>query len=254
MVPNMSRLLQAGDPAPARILNPNGASPILLACEHAGQGIPAALGDLGLSQEDRDKHIGWDIGARAVTEHLSEILDATAIFQHYSRLVIDCNRPPQAVDSVPEISDRIPIPANINATNKQQRVEEIFQPYQAELSNLLDSGRYSMVISVHSFTPVMQGVPRPWDIGFLFRKDTQTSHALAAFLDEAYPWMTIGMNEPYKVTGLSDWFVPEHGEARNLPHSLVEIRNDHITSTQGQAKWAEILAASLRAVMAKELT
>ena len=215
----MSQLLQAGDPSPINLFNPEGTCPILLACEHAGQGIPQTLGDLGLKRDQLDMHIGWDIGAEALTRLLSERLNATAITQHYSRLVIDCNRPPEAPDSVPEVSDGIPIPANIDPDNKDARVAEIFEPYQDAVSRLLDSGRYKIALSIHSFTPVMGGFARPWDIGFLFRKDEQTSQTLAAFLKKTYPWMTIGMNEPYQVSGLSDWFVPQHGEARGLPHS-----------------------------------
>nr|WP_321982222.1 N-formylglutamate amidohydrolase [uncultured Cohaesibacter sp.] len=242
----MTQLLQAGDPSPSLILNPEGTCPILLACEHAGQGIPKALGDLGLSREQLDMHIGWDIGAAALTHLLSERLNATAILQHYSRLVIDCNRPPEAPDSVPEVSDKVTIPANVDADNKPARVDEIFTPYQGQVSRLLDSGRYKAALSIHSFTPVMQGVPRPWDIGFLFGTHEDTSRRLAAFLEKAYPWMTIGFNEPYQVSGLSDWFVPRHGEARGLPHALIEVRNDHISDKDGQEKWADILAASFR--------
>lgn len=240
----MTRLLQAGDPSPSVIINPEGTSPILLACEHAGQGIPLALGNLGINRDQLDMHIGWDIGAAALTRLLAERLNATAIFQHYSRLVIDCNRPPEAPDSIPETSDGIRIPANIDPDNREARVAEIFEPYQADISRLLDSGRYRIALSIHSFTPVMRGFARPWDIGFLFRKDTATSQTLAAFLAKAYPWMTIGMNEPYQVSGLSDWFVPRHGEARHLPHALIEVRNDHIPDKDGQEKWADILAAS----------
>ena len=250
----MSRLLQPGDPAPAIIINPDGSFPILIVCEHAGQGIPKALGDLGISREELDMHIGWDIGAAAVTRALSKLLDAPAVLQHYSRLVIDCNRPPEAVDSVPPVSDRIIIPANQHPADKAERVAEIFEPYQAEITRLLDTGRFKAAISVHSFTPVMQGVPRPWDIGFLYRKDQATSKSLARFLEGAYPDLTIGHNEPYTVTGVSDWFVPIHGEARGLPHSLIEIRNDHITTPDGQAVWADILARSLKHLLAEALS
>ena len=250
----MSRLLQDGDPTPAEIFNPEGSSPILLVCEHAGQGIPAALGDLGLTQDQRNAHIGWDIGAAAVTRLLSDSLDATAILQHYSRLVIDCNRPPKALDSVPEVSDGIGIPANQSLSNRRQRIEEIFEPFHDQVTRLLDSSRFRVAISVHSFTPIMQNVPRPWDIGFLYRKDTTTSSKLATYMKKAFPWMTIGHNQPYQVTGLSDWFVPEHGEARGINHSLIEIRNDHITTKQGQAQWADILDATLQHFLTEALT
>lgn len=249
----MTQLLQASDPAPAEIINPEGDFPILLVCEHAGQGIPTVLGDLGLSRQHLDAHIGWDIGAAAVTRHLSASLNATAVLQYYSRLVIDCNRPPDAQDSMPQMSDGIVIPANLKPRNKAQRIKEIFTPYQAKISHFLDCGRFQAVVSIHSFTPVMRGIPRPWDIAFLYRKDKDTSLQLARFIETHYPGITIGYNEPYQASETSDWFVPVHGEARGIAHSLIEIRNDHIGDTGGQKKWANILAPSLCYLLREKL-
>src|SRR5207245_3803897 len=89
-----ARLLAKGDPAPVRVLRPAGRADFLLTGDHAGRAIPRRLGMLGLSNSDLGRHITWDIGIAGVTERLSEALDATAVLQVYSRLVIDCNRQP----------------------------------------------------------------------------------------------------------------------------------------------------------------
>lgn len=249
-------LLGPGDPSPAEVVNAAGRAPLLLVCEHAGQAVPARLAGLGVTQEALDAHIGWDIGAAGVARRLAAALDAPAVMQPYSRLVIDCNRPPEASDSVPEISDGHVIPGNraLAAADRAARVSDIFDPFQACVAACLDRPGIRATISIHSFTPRMNGIDRPWDIGFLFRRDSETSQALAGDLRARVPGLTIGMNEPYQIDDLSDWFVPRIGEARGLPHSLIEIRNDHIRTPAGQGLWADRLAATLSAFIKDHLT
>ena len=236
-------LLTEGDPKPVEIANGQSDHPVLLVCEHAGQDVPKRLGDLGIPRAALDRHIGWDIGAEAVTRAMAQALGAPAVIQRYSRLVIDCNRPPDAVDAMPRVSDGVEIPANfaLNAADRAARIEEIFTPFHDEVANLYEKYTRRIVLAIHSFTPSMDGFDRPWEIGFLFRKDRQTSAHLSRFITEANPELTVGMNEPYQIDDASDWFVPRHGEARGIPHSLIEIRNDNIRTAAGQARWAGIL-------------
>ncbi|WP_095090615.1 N-formylglutamate amidohydrolase [Mesorhizobium sophorae] len=240
-------LLGPGDPAPCDIVNPDGSSPVLLVCEHAGQAIPAALGDLGITREALDDHIGWDIGAAAVVRLLALRLDAVAVLQSYSRLVIDCNRPPEAPDAIPSVSDGKTIPGNqeIALTDRFLRTAQIFEPFHAEIGRRLDSGRHTVAISVHSFTPRMNNVARPWDIGFLFRLDAETPIHLRESVLRRFPGIVVGMNEPYQISDAGDWFVPRHGEARGIHHSLIEIRNDNIRTVEGQERWAGIVGAAI---------
>jgi len=244
-------LLGAGDPAPVEVINPDSDLPLVLVCEHAGQGIPARLGDLGLKPGEIDLHIGWDIGAEAVARRLADHLGAPLVVQRYSRLVIDCNRPPEAADSIPPVSDRVPVPANaaLSAADRAARVAEIFTPFHAAVEQMVQAHPRRAAFAIHSFTPAMQGVARPWDIGFLFRNDTATSERLAAQIARMRPDWVIGMNQPYVVDDLSDFFVPRHGEARGLAHSLIEIRNDHLRDADGQALWAAVLAEAITNVM-----
>jgi len=234
-------LISDGDPAPVSTINADSKAPVALVCEHAGQAIPARLGNMGLASGDIDKHVGWDIGAGAVTRTLAEHLSAPAVFQPYSRLVIDCNRPPKAPDSAPAISHGVAVPANVDlsAIDHWIRVAEIFLPFQQAVDSILD-GR-SLALSIHSFEPDLGDGVRPWDIGLLHRKDQRTSALLKAAIERRAPSLAIGMNEPYTIDDESDFFVPWHGEARNIGHVLIEIRNDHLLTAEGCRRWADLL-------------
>lgn len=240
-------LLQPGDPEPVELVNADSRHPLVIVCEHAGRAVPAALAGLGLRPADMDKHVAYDIGAASVARKLAAAFGAPLVMQRYSRLVIDCNRPDDARDLIPEVSDGITVPGNcgLGPQDRCRRIAEIFLPYREALDRILDAAPRRIAIAIHSFTPVLAGISRPWDIGFLFRKDVATSHALARALSRRRPDLQVGMNQPYAIDDMSDWFVPQHGERRNLPHSLIEIRNDHLLTEEGCDRWAGLLAACL---------
>jgi predicted N-formylglutamate amidohydrolase len=246
----MSDLLAADEPGPARILRPQGASPFVLAADHAGRLIPRALGTLGLDETERGRHIAWDIGIAAVTEALTELLDATAVLQAYSRLAIDCNRAPDHPTSIPAISELTAIPGNADLTAEARaaRRRAIFDPYHAALAGLLDrrtaAGRRSVLIAMHSFTPVFKSVARSVEVGVLYHHETPLSETLLDLL-RAEGDLAVGANEPYAITGDSDYTVPVHGEARGLEHVEIEIRQDLIADPAGQAAWAQRMARLL---------
>ena len=248
------KLLGAGDPAPFQVHRPQGTSPFILIADHAGQSIPARLGDLGVAQAERDRHIGWDIGIAGVTERLSEMLDAFAILQAYSRLVIDCNRPLDAAGSIVTSSDGTPVPGNqaVDDNEKVARALEIFAPYHARITRELDQRgagpRAPVLIAMHSFTPTFGGTARPWHAGVLYHRDTRLAHALLEAL-RAEPGLVVGDNEPYAISDGSDYAIPVHGEQRGLLHVELEIRQDLIADAQGQHEWAERLARILPALL-----
>lgn len=241
------RLLDAGDPSPVEVVNAAARSPVALVCEHAGQAIPAALGDLGVAPDDLQRHIAYDLGAEGLARRMAARLDAPLVLQRYSRLVIDCNRPAGSPGSIPETSDGTVVPANLDISSaaRAARVREIFAPFHDRVSRMIAERKPRAVFAIHSFTPVMQGVARPWALGFLFRRDTATSAALAAAIGKAHPGLTIGLNEPYTVDDENDWFVPEHGERTGIPHSLIEVRNDLISDEAGRTRMCGILADAI---------
>ncbi len=244
-------LLGQRDIAPFEIVNANSRHPVVLVCEHAGMAIPEALGDLGVEPDALRTHIGWDIGAADVARRMAENLGAPLILQNYSRLVIDCNRPTVAAESIRPVSDGIAIPGNqsLSDADRVARIEEIFAPFHRAVDMIIEIVPRRAVFAIHSFTPTLNGQDRPWDVGFLFRRDKTTSHRLAEALAATEPQLTIGYNEPYSVDDASDWFVPQHGEKRRLAHSLIEIRNDHLPDAPSQDRWAHLLGDCIETVL-----
>ena len=245
------KLVGPGDPPPFEVLNEGSDHPVVLVCEHAGRAVPQQLGSLGLDEQALDLHIAYDIGAEALCRALAERMGSTAVLQRYSRLVIDCNRPTDAPDAMPMISDHVPIPGNrdLSMLDRQKRIDEIFQPFQNAVGGVLDREHARAAFSVHSFTPMMDGFQRPWDISFLYRKDDQTSHQLANPIRKQRPELTIGFNQPYQIDNTSDWFVPRHAEPRHLPHSLIEVRNDHLDQEAGPVDWARLINQALNVLL-----
>ncbi|WP_431222401.1 N-formylglutamate amidohydrolase [Serratia sp. L9] len=241
--PYTPTLLVADEPAAVAVELPQATSPFLLLCDHAGQAIPKRLGSLGLAGGEIDRHIGWDIGALAVSRQLAQQLDATLIHQHYSRLVIDCNRAPGIASSIPLISELTPIPGNqgISAAEAGAREQEIFQPYHQAIGHTLATrqtkGQPSAVIAMHSFTPVFKATARPWQVGLLFNRHPQFALLLAELLREEGD-LQVGVNEPYAMTDTTDYTLPVHAERQALPYVGIEIRQDLISDAAGQMAWA----------------
>jgi predicted N-formylglutamate amidohydrolase len=248
-------LLEPDEPNPVTLENESGDSVFFLTCEHAGRAFPRRLGRLGLPEAETLRHIAWDIGIGAVGRDLSLLLNAAVILQTYSRLVIDCNRDPKVPSSIPEISEATEIPGNrsLDEAERAARVDAIFRPYHNAIAAALDrraaADRASVLVALHSFTPVFKGVSRPWHVAVLFNRDPRLAHALAELL-RADGSLMVGENEPYRVSDLTDYTVPVHGERRGLPHVEIEIRQDLITEAAGQRQWAERLARLLPAAYA----
>jgi len=249
-------LLAADEPAPVSVSTADGLSPFLLVADHAGNVIPRTLGGLGVSQADRVRHIAWDIGIAGVGRLVADALDATAIQQNYSRLVIDCNRPLDAPTSIPEVSDHTVIPGNVglSAADKAERAREIFWPYhqriEAELDRRRKAGRPTALISLHSFTPVIDGAIRPWHVGVLYNRDPRLAHRLMALFN-AEKDLRVGDNAPYKVSDATDYTIPVHAERHGLHNVLIEIRQDLIGDENGQRKWTALVARLLPLAYAK---
>lgn len=243
-------LLDASEPAPARITNPSGPSRFLLIADHAGNRVPASLDALGLPEAELSRHIGIDIGVSGLGALLSRALDAPFVEQVYSRLVIDCNRDPDRPDAVPKVSDGTVIPGNaaLSVEQRQARVAEIQAPYQHAIARMLAErdadGGQTVLVALHSFTPVMAGVARRWHCGILY-DGGETRLALAALNRlRRESALVVGDNEPYAMQG-TDHTVPRHAYAARRPYVEFEVRQDLIADAEGQAEWCDIIAAVL---------
>ena len=233
-----------------RVTNPDGAGRYILTCDHASNVMPAGFGTLGLPEEELSRHIAWDPGALPVARMMAEALDAPLVESCISRLVIDCNRPLDAPDLVPPVSETTVIPGNasLSAAERASRVAMSWQPFhdavEALVEKRLAGGREVRLVSVHSFTPVYKGVPRPWEIGIIHDEDTRLAAPLIAAL-KAVPGITVGVNEPYSPADRVYFTLEKHARSRGLPCAMIELRNDEIADAAGHARWAGLLGAIL---------
>lgn len=247
-------LLAADEPPPYVVENPASVSPILLVCDHASDRFPASLGTMGLDPFARRCHLAIDIGAGALARALAKALRVTAVICQYSRLVVDCNR--QLVDpgAFLEFGDGIIIPGNRKLTraDKEKRAKEIYHPYHraiaAEIERLRRQKIEPLFISVHSFTPVLNGEPRPWEIGVLWDKDADTAGIFLQDFSKA--GFVVGDNEPYSGRGPQDYTIDHHAEGPGLPHAGIEIRQDLIHQQDG----VERIAAVMQKIVARAAT
>jgi predicted N-formylglutamate amidohydrolase len=244
-------ILLAADEQPSfTVDNENGTSPLVIVADHAGKHFPQRLGQLGLSNAERERHIAWDIGVGAVCVLLGKALDAVVVRQNYSRLVIDCNRMPGSETSILDVTELTRVPGNVGLSQRQKlaRVREIFQPYHDRIATELDrrreAARPTALISMHSFTPVFETVTRSWHVGVLYNRDPRFGRILMALLHQN-GGLVVGDNEPYSISDASDYTIPVHGEQRDLHHVALEIRQDLITEEADQRTWAALFARLL---------
>ena len=238
------------EPDPVSLVNAHGGSPFLLTGDHAGNRIPARLGTLGVAAADRVRHIAWDVGVAALGEGLSRLLDAAFVAQRYSRLVIDCNRDPASPEAIPLVSDGTPIAGNAAPTPHERtaRLAAIHEPYHAAVAGEIAArrarGQPTILIALHSFTPSLGGVERPWEVGVLhWRGETRFAQRLLAEL-RRQPHLTVGDNQPYRMDA-TDYSIPRHAFASGLDYAEIEVRQDLIGELAGQARWSQLLGQCL---------
>ena len=235
------------------VQNPGAGSEFLLVCDHAGREVPRTLGDLGLAPAEFNRHIAYDIGAAGLTRSLAERLGAPLIQQVYSRLVIDCNRTPDRPDAMPTLADGAEVGGNMGLSplDVAQRVAEIHAPYHRAIAELLDRragrGLSTALVLIHSFTPEMAGVARPWQVGVLHQANALSLSMLR--LLQAEPGLVVGDNEPYAMDEI-DFTAPHHAQARGLEYIELETRQDLIADTAGQARFADLYGRLLPQALA----
>lgn len=250
-------LLQAGDPDPVGIIEEVAATPLFFICDHAGNAVPRALGDLGLPGEELNRHIAIDLGILPVAQKLADRLGAALVWQRYSRLVVDANRLPSAPDSMAPISDGTVVPGNraLTPAQRQARLAAILEPYHACIATRLaerrQAGRPTVLVAMHSFTPALKARPteRPWHLGLCWGDDDRFSQAVLAALEPDRD-LVIGRNQPYSVDMANDYSIPQHAERAGLPYAEFELRQDLLAAPGAAEAWAERLARALSQAVA----
>jgi predicted N-formylglutamate amidohydrolase len=246
------KLLAADEPPAFLEERRHGRSSFVIVVDHASARIPRRLSNLGVPAAELERHIAWDIGSLALARRVAAELDAPLVAQNYSRLVIDCNRDPCVDTSVPKLSEWTAIPGNIDlgADELAARRAEIFDPYHAHIGALLDerkaAGRFTILVAQHTMTDVYKGARRAMHGAVLYNRDRRFAGLVLDMLRRE-PGLNFADNEPYFVSDENDYTIPHHGEARNLPHVEIEIRQDLVREAAGQDAWAKRVAAALAA-------
>lgn len=219
----------------------------LVVCEHASNRMPAFLGNLGLAPELLASHIAWDPGALGLATALAGLLDAPLVHGGVSRLVYDCNRPPEAPDAIPEISEIHPVPGNrrLSSAKRSARVEGVYEPFRARLAAEIAARRPGLMVTVHSFTPVYRGARRDVQIGILHGRDPAVARAMmSATPDDAA--LDIRVNEPYGPEDGVAHTLDLHGAANGLASVMIEVRNDLLATPEAERAMAALLAPWIR--------
>jgi predicted N-formylglutamate amidohydrolase len=239
---------------PYRLINETGSSCLLIICDHASNRVPDEYGDLGLPSAALQRHIAWDIGAAGVTEMLARRFDATAVLSEISRLLVDCNRHFGDPSLAPAVSAGTEVPANRNLSpaERERRWRTYHQPYHAVIAERLEArlaqGQDPVLLSIHSMTPSMGGIARPWQIAVCWAEDRRLSVPMLDAL-RARGGITVGDNQPYSLHPVEDYSTPVHALRRGLRHLQIEFRQDEIADRAGQQRWADLFGDCLERVL-----
>ena len=247
-------LIGPGDPAPFVLLNEHANAPALVVCDHASRAFPRAMERLGLTEADSWRHVAWDLGAGELARGLADALAAPAVLAGYSRLVADCNRAPDDPDAFRTVSDGVTVTGNLDLGDdaRRARLGCFHDPYHGAIAALLGGfrarGVAPLFVSVHSYTPVLDGVERPWHVGVLYDKDERSAAQLLSAL-RAVEGLVVGDNQPYSGRHPGDYTVDHHAEAAGLPNVCLEVRQDLLESPAGVERWVRLLARVLAPIV-----
>ena len=240
---------------PFEVINATGRAPLVIACDHASNAVPPEIGSLDVSDADMRRHIAWDIGAAAITRHLSAAFDAPAILCGTSRLVIDCNRKPRDPTLIPLTSDGTAVPGNAGLAPEQRshRISAYFDAYHDACRETIAArcagGGRPLFLAVHSMTDRMKGKFRPWEIALSSNENRRATDPALALLRKI-DGIVAGDNEPYDMNVDEDYSTPEHALSRGLDYLQVEFRQDLVATPAGQKRFAEIFAPAIAAAIA----
>ena len=213
---------------------------ILVVSDHASNRVPADI-DLGIAPELLNQHIAVDIGVAEVAALMASRPGIAAFLGNVSRLVCDFNREEQAPGVIPIASDGHAIPGNaLDHAGHEARLERFFRPYHAALAELVDRVPQSLVLSLHSFTPQLASSsgPRPWQVGVLYNEDDRAARLAIPLLEAE--GLIVGDQQPYSGK-LLNATMNRHAESDGRPYLGIEIRQNEIGESAGQAVWAERL-------------
>ncbi len=239
---------------PARLENPEASGRMIFVCEHASNAFPMPFGSLGLSPTQQSAHIAWDPGAIGLARGLARLLDGVVIAGQVSRLVYDCNRPPDSPGAMVARSELHDIPGNAGLTDAARlaRVRAVYEPFHASLRadilRRMTLDQRPVIVTVHSFTPVYNHQHRTVQFGVIH--DADPGLALAVMQAAAQLPLTARLNEPYSAADHVTHTLRLHATPYGLPNVMLEVRSDLIATPEGEQSMAAMLAPVLAEALA----
>lgn len=225
----------------AGVYNASGQHPIVLVCEHASAYMPEEYNHLGLHKSLLRSHIAWDPGAMAVATYLADHFDSPLVHSKASRLLYDCNRPPEADSAVTTHSEQHTIPGNAGLTQleRNERATRFYQPFKTCLQNTIKACNHEpVIVTMHSFTPIYNGQVRKTELGVLHDSDARLADALLA----CAKGLQAERNQPYGPKDGVTHTLQEHAVPNGYLNAMLEVRNDLIRTDTQQKNIAMALA------------
>ena len=240
------------DPVPFEVVNADGASPVLLICEHASADIPPEYAHLGLPPDQRRSHVAWDPGALGVARKMAQELDAVLIAGTLSRLLYELNRPPTNPAAMPVKSEVIDVPGNVDLPERERnrRIAHIYKPFHGRVAEALARRKAPVIVTVHSFTPVYHGKPREVEIGLLHDADSRLADGILSLVADHSDHVVM-RNAPYGPADGVMHTLNIHGDANGHPNLMIEVRNDLIETQAQQEDMGRLLAGWIAEALAR---
>lgn len=234
------------------VYNERGSHQIVLVCEHASTYMPAMYAQLGLSDDVARSHIAWDPGAQDTARYLADTLDAVLVAGTVSRLIYDLNRPPESAGAMIEHSEKYPVPGNqaLTAAERQTRIDNYYRPFVSEVANVLQQRTGAVLVTVHSFTPVYNGVTRTVEIGVLHDTDARLADAMLADTSPVSAY-NVQRNEPYGAQDGVTHTLKLHALPAGIPNVMLEVRNDLIADAAACETMAALIGQWLTRALAR---
>ena len=227
-------------------------SPWIFVCDHASNRVPVHF-DIKLDPACLETHIGYDPGAAGVTRHIAKKLGAPAILHRFTRLILDPNRKNEDKNLIPDIAcDGTPLPANTGLSPEERyaRIRHLHSPYHRKISDIMAHARRHhsppRLVTIHSFTPELNGTKRPWHMGVLWKYDNRLASPFMAAM-RAQTTLVIGDNEPYSGYSLPTSTFENHALELGTPAMVIELRQDTVKTPEQQEEWAERIIRALPA-------
>lgn len=228
---------------------------LIITCEHSGNKVPSKYQHLfELNPEVLNTHRGYDIGALELTRTISQTLESDAHAHDVSRLLIDLNRSLNNPSAFSEFTDEV------GEETRRSIVEEYYLPYRSKvkqnISSLISNKVPVLHLSVHTFTPTMNGEHRNADVGILYdpkrKQEKEFCRKWRKQLKKQMPELKYRMNYPYP--GTMDGFSTSlRKELSEEVYWGIELEvNQRFAISEDDGKWQQIqneIAKSLKKVI-----